>query len=203
MISYEGIENDQFTVNPKVITVDQGITITNANDPSKVVFEDNMLTIYSKDYQTIQLNFNQNEGYLNQVTIETTNETNYKIENSISGTTLTYNITPKVNNDFKYIEKLTLVETLTKVALKFVVNDKANLSSLTVNDSNVYKFGENFAFDIDYGSEAIIKVEAKEGFNIQILVNGEEVGESGIATLTAKGDENFIMEITINIVAGA
>ena len=202
-ISYEGIENDQFTVNPKVITVDQGITITNANDPSKVVFEDNMLTIYSKDYQTIQLNFNQNEGYLNQVTIETTNETNYKIENSISGTTLTYNITPKVNNDFKYIEKLTLVETLTKVALKFEVNDKSLLSTLKVNNENVYKFGQYFVYDCNYNEQAVISlslIDSEEQYNIEVLVNGEPISAiEGNYSITVKGDENYIMNIIINI----
>lgn len=202
-ISYEGIENDQFTVNPKVITVDQGITITNANDPSKVVFEDNMLTIYSKDYQTIQLNFNQNEGYLNQVTIETTNETNYKIENSISGTTLTYNITPKVNNDFKYIEKLTLVETLTKVALKFEVNDKSLLSTLKVNNENVYKFGQYFVYDCNYNEQAVISlslIDSEEQYNIKVLVNGEPISAiEGNYSITVKGDENYIMNIIINI----
>lgn len=203
LISYEGIENDQFTVNPKVITVDQGITITNANDPSKVVFEDNMLTIYSKDYQTIQLNFNQNEGYLNQVTIETTNETNYKIENSISGTTLTYNITPKVNNDFKYIEKLTLVETLTKVALKFEVNDKSLLSTLKVNNENVYKFGQYFVYDCNYNEQAVISlslIDSEEQYNIEVLVNGEPISAiEGNYSITVKGDENYIMNIIINI----
>lgn len=203
LISYEGIENDQFTVNPKVITVDQGITITNANDPSKVVFEDNMLTIYSKDYQTIQLNFNQNEGYLNQVTIETTNETNYKIENSISGTTLTYNITPKVNNDFKYIEKLTLVETLTKVALKFEVNDKSLLSTLKVNNENVYKFGQYFVYDCNYNEQAVISlslIDSEEQYNIEVLVNGELISAiEGNYSITVKGDENYIMNIIINI----
>lgn len=203
LISYEGIENDQFTVNPKVITVDQGITITNANDPSKVVFEDNMLTIYSKDYQTIQLNFNQNEGYLNQVTIETTNETNYKIENSISGTILTYNITPKVNNDFKYIEKLTLVETLTKVALKFEVNDKSLLSTLKVNNENVYKFGQYFVYDCNYNEQAVISlslIDSEEQYNIEVLVNGELISAiEGNYSITVKGDENYIMNIIINI----
>ena len=203
LISYEGIENDQFTVNPKVITVDQGITITNANDPSKVVFEDNMLTIYSKDYQTIQLNFNQNEGYLNQVTIETTNETNYKIENSISGTTLTYNITPKVNNDFKYIEKLTLVETLTKVALKFEVNDKSLLSTLKVNNENVYKFGQYFVYDCNYNEQAVISlslIDSEEQYDIEVLVNGEPISAiEGNYSITVKGDENYIMNIIINI----
>ncbi len=203
LISYKGIENDQFTVNPKVITVDQGITITNANDPSKVVFEDNMLTIYSKDYQTIQLNFNQNEGYLNQVTIETINETNYKIENSISGTTLTYNITPKVNNDFKYIEKLTLVETLTKVALKFEVNDKSLLSTLKVNNENVYKFGQYFVYDCNYNEQAVISlslIDSEEQYNIEVLVNGEPISAiEGNYSITVKGDENYIMNIIINI----
>ena len=189
-----------FTVSPKEIVLDEGISVVTDGSLSEI--KEGKLYIYSPSYKEMQLSFAQEEGYLNRVIVEA-GDKNYNITSSLNDTTMSYTILPLETDDFQYITKLTLNQSLTKVALKFVVNDKANLSSLTVNDSNVYKFGENFAFDIDYGSEAIIKVEAKEGFNIQILVNGEEVGESGIATLTAKGDENFIMEITINIVAGA
>lgn len=199
-IEYSGIENKTFTVSPKEITLDEGISVVTDGSLSEI--KEGKLYIYSPSYKEMQLSFAQEEGYLNRVIVEA-GDKNYNITSSLNDTTMSYTILPLETDDFQYITKLTLNQSLTKVALKFVVNDKVNLSSLTVNDSNVYKFGNYFAFDIDYGSEAIIKVEAKEGFNIQILVNGEEVGESGIATLTAKGDENFIMEITINIVAGA
>lgn len=199
-IEYSGIENKTFIVSPKEIALDEGISVVTDGSLSEI--KEEKLYIYSPSYKKMQLSFAQEEGYLNRVIVEA-GDKNYNITSSLNDTTMSYTILPLETDDFQYITKLTLNQSLTKVALKFVVNDKANLSSLTVNDSNVYKFGNYFAFDIDYGSEAIIKVEAKEDFNIQILVNGEEVGESGIATLTAKGDENFIMEITINIVAGA
>lgn len=203
LISYEGIENDQFTVNPKVITVDQGITITNAQDQTIANFADNVLTIYSKSYNTIELTFAQEEGYLNRVIFNTNNDTTYNIVSSLEGTTMSYVVSPQNENDFAFIEDLTLDVSLTRVALRFEINDKSLISSLKVNGEDVYKFGNYFAFDCDYNEMATITVTAAEGdYTIEFLVNDMPASSSdGNLTVNAKGDANNMMYIKINITA--
>lgn len=203
LISYEGIENDQFTVNPKVITVDQGITITNAQDQTIANFADNVLTIYSKSYNTIELTFAQEEGYLNRAIFNTNNGTTYNIVSSLEGTTMSYVVSPQNENDFAFIEDLTLDVSLTRVALRFEINDKSLISSLKVNGEDVYKFGQYFAFDCDYNEMATITVTAAEGdYTIEFLVNDMPASSSdGTLTVNAKGDANNMMYIKINITA--
>lgn len=203
LISYEGIENDQFTVNPKVITVDEGITITNAQDQTIANFADNVLTIYSKSYNTIELTFAQEEGYLNRAIFNTNNDTTYNIVSSLEGTTMSYVVSPQNENDFAFIEDLTLDVSLTRVALRFEINDKSLISSLKVNGEDVYKFGNYFAFDCDYNEMATITVTAAEGdYTIEFLVNDMPASSSdGTLTVNAKGDANNMMYIKINITA--
>ena len=202
-ISYSGISEDTFVVNPKVIAVDEGITITNAQDQTIANFADNVLTIYSKSYNTIELTFAQEEGYLNRVIFNTNNDTTYNIVSSLEGTTMSYVVSPQNENDFAFIEDLTLDVSLTRVALRFEINDKSLISSLKVNGEDVYKFGNYFAFDCDYNEMATITVTAAEGdYTIEFLVNDMPASSSdGTLTVNAKGDANNMMYIKINITA--
>ena len=202
-ISYSGISEDKFVVNPKVIAVDEGITITNAQDQTIANFADNVLTIYSKSYNTIELTFAQEEGYLNRVIFNTNNDTTYNIVSSLEGTTMSYVVSPQNKNDFAFIEDLTLDVSLTRVALRFEINDKSLISSLKVNGEDVYKFGNYFAFDCDYNEMATITVTAAEGdYTIEFLVNDMPASSSdGTLTVNAKGDANNMMYIKINITA--
>ena len=202
-ISYSGISEDTFVVNPKVIAVDEGITITNAQDQTIANFADNVLTIYSKSYNTIELTFAQEEGYLNRAIFNTNNDTTYNILSSLEGTTMSYVVSPQNENDFAFIEDLTLDVSLTRVALRFEINDKSLISSLKVNGEDVYKFGQYFAFDCDYNEMATITVTAAEGdYTIEFLVNDMPASSSdGTLTVNAKGDANNMMYIKINITA--
>lgn len=202
-ISYSGISDDTFVVNPKVIAVDEGITITNAQDQTIANFADNVLTIYSKSYNTIELTFAQEEGYLNRAIFNTNNDTTYNIVSSLEGTTMSYVVSPQNENDFAFIEDLTLDVSLTRVALRFEINDKSLISSLKVNGEDVYKFGQYFAFDCDYNEMATITVTAAEGdYTIEFLVNDMPASSSdGTLTVDAKGDANNMMYIKINITA--
>ncbi len=202
-ISYSGISEDKFVVNPKVIAVDEGITITNAQDQTIANYADNVLTIYSKSYNTIELTFAQEEGYLNRVIFNTNNDTTYNIVSSLEGTTMSYVVSPQNENDFAFIEDLTLDVSLTRVALRFEINDKSLISSLKVNGEDVYKFGNYFAFDCDYNEMATITVTAAEGdYTIEFLVNDMPASSSdGTLTVNAKGDANNMMYIKINITA--
>lgn len=202
-ISYSGISEDKFVVNPKVIAVDEGITITNAQDQTIANFADNVLTIYSKSYNTIELTFAQEEGYLNRAIFNTNNDTTYNIVSSLEGTTMSYVVSPQNENDFAFIEDLTLDVSLTRVALRFEINDKSLISSLKVNGEDVYKFGNYFAFDCDYNEMATITVTAAEGdYTIEFLVNDMPASSSdGTLTVNAKGDANNMMYIKINITA--
>ena len=202
-ISYSGISEDTFVVNPKVIAVDEGITITNAQDQTIANFADNVLTIYSKSYNTIELSFAQEEGYLNRAIFNTNNDTTYNIVSSLEGTTMSYVVSPQNENDFAFIEDLTLDVSLTRVALRFEINDKSLISSLKVNGEDVYKFGNYFAFDCDYNEMATITVTAAEGdYTIEFLVNDMPASSSdGTLTVNAKGDANNMMYIKINITA--
>lgn len=202
-ISYSGISDDTFVVNPKVIAVDEGITITNAQDQTIANFADNVLTIYSKSYNTIELTFAQEEGYLNRAIFNTNNGTTYNIVSSLEGTTMSYVVSPQNENDFAFIEDLTLDVSLTRVALRFEINDKSLISSLKVNGEDVYKFGNYFAFDCDYNEMATITVTAAEGdYTIEFLVNDMPASSSdGTLTVNAKGDANNMMYIKINITA--
>lgn len=202
-ISYSGISEDTFVVNPKVIAVDEGITITNAQDQTIANFADNVLTIYSKSYNTIELTFAQEEGYLNRAIFNTNNGTTYNIVSSLEGTTMSYVVSPQNENDFAFIEDLTLDVSLTRVALRFEINDKSLISSLKVNGEDVYKFGNYFAFDCDYNEMATITVTAAEGdYTIEFLVNDMPASSSdGTLTVNAKGDANNMMYIKINITA--
>lgn len=202
-ISYSGISEDTFVVNPKVIAVDEGITITNAQDQTIANFADNVLTIYSKSYNTIELSFAQEEGYLNRAIFNTDNDTTYNIVSSLEGTTMSYVVSPQNENDFAFIEDLTLDVSLTRVALRFEINDKTLISSLKVNGEDVYKFGNYFAFDCDYNEMATITVTAAEGdYTIEFLVNDMPASSSdGTLTVNAKGDANNMMYIKINITA--
>lgn len=202
-ISYSGISEDTFVVNPKVIAVDEGITITNAQDQTIANFADNVLTIYSKSYNTIELTFAQEEGYLNRAIFNTNNDTTYNIVSSLEGTTMSYVVSPQNENDFAFIEDLTLDVSLTRVALRFEINDKSLISSLKVNGEDVYKFGNYFAFDCDYNEMATITVTAAEGdYTIEFLVNDMPASSSdGTLTVNAKGDANNMMYIKINITA--
>lgn len=202
-ISYSGISEDTFVVNPKVIAVDEGITITNAQDQTIANFADNVLTIYSKSYNTIELTFAQEEGFLNRAIFNTNNDTTYNIVSSLEGTTMSYVVSPQNKNDFAFIEDLTLDVSLTRVALRFEINDKSLISSLKVNGEDVYKFGNYFAFDCDYNEMATITVTAAEGdYTIEFLVNDMPASSSdGTLTVNAKGDANNMMYIKINITA--
>ena len=202
-ISYSGISEDTFVVNPKVIAVDEGITITNAQVQTIANFADNVLTIYSKSYNTIELSFAQEEGYLNRAIFNTNNDTTYNIVSSLEGTTMSYVVSPQNENDFAFIEDLTLDVSLTRVALRFEINDKSLISSLKVNGEDVYKFGNYFAFDCDYNEMATITVTAAEGdYTIEFLVNDMPASSSdGTLTVNAKGDANNMMYIKINITA--
>ena len=116
---------------------------------------------------------------------------------------MSYVVSPQNENDFAFIEDLTLDVSLTRVALRFEINDKSLISSLKVNGEDVYKFGNYFAFDCDYNEMATITVTAAEGdYTIEFLVNDMPASSSdGTLTVNAKGDANNMMYIKINITA--
>ena len=205
-INRVGFEGYQFNINPFTVSVDEGITITDL-DNSLAKFEDNVLTIYSKDFKTLKLNFSQPEGMLNQVVLENSNEKTFDITNVLTEEVMYYTINQVQDNDYQYLTNISLKESLKKVALKIDIQGKDKISSLSIGDNKeLVKFGSYYVCSADYNEEITIKVdlsaEFTESYQVQFLVNNEEqITSDNILTLNAKGNEFNIMNITINIIS--
>lgn len=205
-INRVGFEDYQFIVNSFTVSVDEGITITDL-DNSLAKFEDNVLTIYSKDFKTLKLNFSQPEGMLNQVVLENLNDKTFDISNVLTEEVMYYTINQVQDNDYQYLTNILLKKSLKKVALKIDIQGKDKISSLSFGDNKeLVKFGSYYICSADYNEELTIQVDLLEdfvdGYQIQFLINNEEQITSGnILTLNAKGNEFNIMNITINIIS--
>ncbi len=201
-INRNGFEDYQFIVSPFTVNVDQGITITDL-DNDLANFENNMLTIYSKDFKTLNLNFAQPEGMLNLVTLENSASKTYDITNSLSDGTMQYIINQYAENDFQFLTNISLKETLKKVVVKIDVQGIEQIENITTtNEKEIVKFGDYLVFSSDYNEEITLNVDLKDNiitnYQIKFFVNNQEQTiENNSLTFMAKGDEYNIINIRI------
>ena len=201
-INRNGFENYQFIVSPFTVKVDQGITITDL-DNDLANFENNVLTIYSKDFKTLNLNFAQPEGMLNLVTLENSASKTYDITNSLSDGTMQYIINQYAENDFQFLTNISLKETLKKVVVKIDVQGIEQIENITTaNEKEIVKFGDYLVLSSDYNEEITLNVDLKDNiitnYQIKFFVNNQEQTiENNSLTFMAKGDEYNIINIRI------
>lgn len=198
-ITQNGLEDLTFEVQPKTVSVGEGISIINA-DGQNAVFKDNQLTIYSKNYQSIKLNFTQNEGYLNSVEI-TAEDKEFKISQSLSGTTMTYELSCNAENDLHYLTSLSLEENLQKVAVKIEV-DTNLLANLLVNGEKPVRYGDYLLISADYNQElefVITLLEDYQNYQISYNIDTKVQIEGNSFKVVAKSQQNNFMLISIDI----
>lgn len=198
-ITQNGLEDLNFEVQPKTVSVGEGISIINA-DGQNAVFKDNQLTIYSKNYQSIKLNFTQNEGYLNRVEI-TAEDKEFKISQSLSGTTMTYELSCNAENDLHYLTSLSLEENLQKVAVKIEV-DTNLLANLLVNGEKPVRYGDYLLISADYNQElefVITLLEDYQNYQISYNIDTKVQIEGNSFKVVAKSQQNNFMLISIDI----
>lgn len=201
-INRNGFEDYQFIVSPFTVNVDQGITITDL-DNDLANFENNVLTIYSKDFKTLNLNFAQPEGMLNLVTLENSASKTYDITNSLSDGTMQYIINQYAENDFQFLTNISLKETLKKVVVKIDVQGIEQIENITTaNEKEIVKFGDYLVLSSDYNEEITLNVDLKDNiitnYQIKFFVNNQEQTiENNSLTFMAKGDEYNIINIRI------
>ena len=198
-ITQNELEDLTFEVQPKTVSVGEGISIINA-DGQNAVFKDNQLTIYSKNYQSIKLNFTQNEGYLNRVEI-TAEDKEFKISQSLSGTTMTYELSCNAENDLHYLTSLSLEENLQKVAVKIEV-DTNLLANLLVNGEKPVRYGDYLLISADYNQElefVITLLEDYQNYQISYNIDTKVQIEGNSFKVIAKSQQNNFMLISIDI----
>ena len=202
-ITQSGLEDLTFEVSPKTISISDGITVTNA-DGNNAVFSENVLTIYSKNYQTIELEYSQPVGYLNRVDLTSSEGHSFKISSSLSDNVMSNTISSDTANELHYLDSIVLNESLQKVAVKIDI-DTSLISNLTINGQRPVKYGDYLLIDADFGEElefVITLLDDYQDYNISYSIASEPSQVEGNSfKINAISQANNIMLITISITA--
>lgn len=202
-ITQNGLEDLTFEVSPKTISISEGITVTNA-DGNNAVFSENVLTIYSKDYQTIELEYSQPVGYLNRVDLTSSEGHSFNITSSLSDNVMSNTISSDTANELHYLDSIVLNESLQKVAVKIDI-DTSLISNLTINGQRPVKYGDYLLIDADFGEElefVITLLDDYQDYTISYSIASEPSQVEGNSfKINAISQTNNIMLITISITA--
>ena len=202
-ITQNGLEDLTFEVSPKTISISEGITVTNA-DGNNAVFSENVLTIYSKDYQTIELEYSQPVGYLNRVDLTSSEGHSFKISSSLNDNVMSNTISSDTANELHYLDSIVLNESLQKVAVKIEI-DTSLISNLTINGQRPVKYGDYLLIDADFGEElefVITLLDDYQDYTISYSITSEPSQVEGNSfKINAISQTNNIMLITISITA--
>ena len=202
-ITQNGLEDLTFEVSPKTISISDGITVTNA-DGNNAVFSENVLTIYSKDYQTVELEYSQPVGYLNRVDLTSSEGHSFKISSSLNDNVMSNTISSDTANELHYLDSIVLNESLQKVAVKIDI-DTSVLSNLTINGQRPVKYGDYLLIDADFGEElefVITLLDDYQDYTISYSIASEPSQVEGNSfKINAISQANNIMLITISITA--
>lgn len=192
-----------FTVTPKTISISEGVTILNADDES-AVFAEGLLTIYSKTYQSIELSFAQNAGYLNRVDLTSSEGHSFNISSSLNDNVMSNTISSDTANELHYLDSIVLNESLQKVAVKIDI-DTSLISNLTINGQRPVKYGDYLLIDADFGEElefVITLLDDYQDYTISYSITSEPSQVEGNSfKINAISQTNNIMLITISITA--
>lgn len=202
-ITQNGLEDLTFEVSPKTISISDGITVTNA-DGNNAVFSENVLTIYSKDYQTVELEYSQPVGYLNRVDLTSSEGHSFKISSSLNDNVMSNTISSDTANELHYLDSIVLNESLQKVAVKIDI-DTSLISNLTINGQRPVKYGDYLLIDADFGEElefVITLLDDYQDYTISYSITSEPSQVEGNSfKINAISQTNNIMLITISITA--
>lgn len=202
-ITQNGLEDLTFEVSPKTISISDGITVTNA-DGNNAVFSENVLTIYSKDYQTVELEYSQPVGYLNRVDLTSSEGHSFKISSSLNDNVMSNTISSDTANELHYLDSIVLNESLQKVAVKIHI-DTSLISNLTINGQRPVKYGDYLLIDADFGEElefVITLLDDYQDYTISYSIASEPSQVEGNSfKINAISQANNIMLITISITA--
>lgn len=202
-ITQNGLEDLTFEVSPKTISISEGITVTNA-DGNNAVFSENVLTIYSKDYQTVELEYSQPVGYLNRVDLTSSEGHSFKISSSLNDNVMSNTISSDTANELHYLDSIVLNESLQKVAVKIDI-DTSLISNLTINGQRPVKYGDYLLIDADFGEElefVITLLDDYQDYTISYSIASEPSQVEGNSfKINAISQANNIMLITISITA--
>ena len=202
-ITQNGLEDLTFEVSPKTISISDGITVTNA-DGNNAVFSENVLTIYSKDYQTVELEYSQPVGYLNRVDLTSSEGHSFNITSSLSDNVMSNTISSDTANELHYLDSIVLNESLQKVAVKIHI-DTSLISNLTINGQRPVKYGDYLLIDADFGEElefVITLLDDYQDYTISYSIASEPSQVEGNSfKINAISQTNNIMLITISITA--
>ena len=202
-ITQNGLEDLTFEVSPKTISISDGITITNA-DGNNAVFSENVLTIYSKDYQTVELEFSQPVGYLNRVDLTSSEGHSFNIFSSLNDNVMSNTISSDTANELHYLDSIVLNESLQKVAVKIDI-DTTLISNLTINGQRPVKYGDYLLIDADYGEElefVVALLDDYQDYTISYTI-GEQSNsiEGNSFKINALPQANNMLTISINMTA--
>ena len=202
-ITQNGLEDLTFEVSPKTISISDGITVTNA-DGNNAVFSENVLTIYSKNYQTIELEYSQPVGYLNRVDLTSSEGHSFNITSSLSDNVMSNTISSDTANELHYLDSIVLNESLQRVAVKIHI-DTSLISNLTINGQRPVKYGDYLLIDADFGEElefVITLLDDYQDYTISYSIASEPSQVEGNSfKINAISQTNNIMLITISITA--
>ena len=202
-ITQNGLEDLTFEVSPKTISISDGIIVTNA-DGNNAVFSENVLTIYSKNYQTIELEFSQPVGYLNRVDLTSSEGHSFNISSSLNDNVMSNTISSDTANELHYLDSIVLNESLQKVAVKIDI-DTSLISNLTINGQRPVKYGDYLLIDADFGEElefVITLLDDYQDYTISYSIASEPSQVEGNSfKINAISQANNIMLITISITA--
>lgn len=202
-ITQNGLEDLTFEVSPKTISISEGITVTNA-DGNNAVFSENVLTIYSKDYQTVELEYSQPVGYLNRVDLTSSEGHSFKISSSLNDNVMSNTISSDTANELHYLDSIVLNESLQRVAVKIHI-DTSLISNLTINGQRPVKYGDYLLIDADFGEElefVITLLDDYQDYTISYSIASEPSQVEGNSfKINAISQANNIMLITISITA--
>lgn len=202
-ITQNGLEDLTFEVSPKTISISDGITVTNA-DGNNAVLSENVLIIYSKNYQTIELEFSQPVGYLNRVDLTSSEGHSFKISSSLNDNVMSNTISSDTANELHYLDSIVLNESLQKVAVKIDI-DTSLISNLTINGQRPVKYGDYLLIDADFGDElefVITLLDDYQDYTISYSITSEPSQVEGNSfKINAISQTNNIMLITISITA--
>lgn len=202
-ITQNGLEDLTFEVSPKTISISDGIIVTNA-DGNNAVFSENVLTIYSKNYQTIELEFSQPVGYLNRVDLTSSEGHSFNISSSLNDNVMSNTISSDTANELHYLDSIVLNESLQKVAVKIDI-DTSLISNLTINGQRPVKYGDYLLTDADFGEElefVITLLDDYQDYTISYSIASEPSQVEGNSfKINAISQANNIMLITISITA--
>ena len=164
-----------------------------------------MLTIYSKDYQTVELEYSQPVGYLNRVDLTSSEGHSLNISSSLNDNVMSNTISSDTANELHYLDSIVLNESLQRVAVKIDIIDTSLISNLTINGQRPVKYGDYLLIDADYGEElefVITLLDDYQDYNISYSIASEPSQVEGNSfKINAISQANNIMLITISITA--